>query len=80
MLKIANLDLSQNFINTALTMNLIGLSIQINNTVVFSKHISNKNYVNSKPKVHQDFGAIPCFVSQGCGLWTFIHRTEQLDL
>ena len=58
-LKIARHDSSQNFMDTAKTIDLIRLCIQVTNTVVFQsythqtyKEIQNKIYVNSKPKVY----------------------------
>ena len=58
-LKIDRLDSSQNFTDTAKTIDLIRLCIQVTNTVVFKsythqtyKEIQNKIYVNSKPKVY----------------------------
>ena len=58
-IKIARPDSSQNFMNTAKTIDLTHLCIEINNTVVFFqsfthqtyKEIINKKHVNSKPKV-----------------------------
>ena len=58
-LKITRPDSSQNFMDTAKTIFLSRLCIQISNTVVFFqlykhqtyKEIQNKNHVNSKPKV-----------------------------
>ena len=55
LIKIARPNSSQNFMNSAKTMDLIRLCIQINNSVVFFPiiHISNQNkkHVNSKLKV-----------------------------
>ena len=58
-LKIDRLDSSQNFMDTAKTIDLIRLCIQVTNTVVLQsythqtyKEIQNKIYVNSKPKVY----------------------------
>ena len=57
-LKIARSDSSQNFIDTAKTVDLSRLCLQKTNTVVFESHtyqtykeIQNKKHVNSKPKV-----------------------------
>ena len=59
MLKIGRPDSSQNFMDTAKTIDLTRLCIQINNTVVFANHIhiklikdfKKKNHVNNKSKV-----------------------------
>ena len=68
--KIARPDSSQNFMNTAKTVDLTRLYMQINNTIVFFSnhthtHTSNllrnpkQTHVNSKPKVHQFYGVTP---------------------
>ena len=79
--KIARSNLSQNFTDTAKTMDLTCLCLQINNTVVFFfqssihqtyKEIQGRKHLHSKPKVHQANGVIPFFVSHSIELGTFI--------
>ena len=58
------------------TMDLTRLCIRINHTVVFPNihtlpvnliRNSKPNLINSKTKVHQAYGVMPCFVSHGFG-------------